>query len=107
MSERTARWMWPALLLLVSLWMSVSQARANDFLPPEEAFQFTLSVQDPACVENCLIDVRAKVAPEYYLYRERFALENPMSLPVFEFVDLPRGDRKFDEFLNQEIEALR
>lgn len=106
MSERTVRWMWPALLL-VSLWMSVSQARANDFLPPEEAFQFTLSVQDPACVENCLIDVRAKVAPEYYLYRERFALENPMSLPVFEFVDLPRGDRKFDEFLNQEIEALR
>lgn len=106
MIERTVRWMWPALLL-VSLWMSVSQARANDFLPPEEAFQFTLSVQDPACVENCLIDVRAKVAPEYYLYRERFALENPMSLPVFEFVDLPRGDRKFDEFLNQEIEALR
>lgn len=47
------------------------------------------------------------MAPEYYLYRERFALENPNGLPVFEFVELPRGDRKFDEFLNQEIEALR
>lgn len=107
MSNRAGRWMLSALLLLASLWMGLSQARANDFLPPEEAFQFTLTVQDPACVENCLIDVRAKVAPEYYLYRERFALENPMNLPVFEFVELPRGDRKFDEFLNQEIEALR
>ncbi|MGV3469514.1 protein-disulfide reductase DsbD [Limnobacter sp.] len=107
MIERNVRWMLPALLLLTNLWMGLSHARANDFLPPEEAFQFTLSVQDPACVEDCLIDVRAKVAPEYYLYRERFALENPMNLPVFEFVELPRGDRKFDEFLNQEIEALR
>ena len=107
MSDRAVRWILPALLLLANLWVGLSQARANDFLPPEEAFQFTLSVQDPACVEDCLIDVRAKVAPEYYLYRERFALENPMNLPVFEFVELPRGDRKFDEFLNQEIEALR
>ena len=107
MSDRAVRWMLPALLLLANLWVGLSQARANDFLPPEEAFQFTLSVQDPACVEDCLIDVRAKVAPEYYLYREHFALENPMNLPVFEFVELPRGDRKFDEFLNQEIEALR
>jgi thioredoxin:protein disulfide reductase len=93
--------------LLMLLWVSLMQARANDFLPPEEAFQFRMSVQDPACVENCLIDVRATVAPEYYLYRERFALENPMNLPLFEFVELPRGDRKFDEFLNQEVEALR
>ncbi|MBU0784796.1 MAG: protein-disulfide reductase DsbD [Gammaproteobacteria bacterium] len=93
--------------LCVALWAGSATAQDNDFLPPEEAFQFKLSAQDPGCVENCLIDVRATVAPEYYLYRERFALENPNGLPVFEFVELPRGDRKFDEFLNQEIEALR
>ncbi|MFN7503964.1 MAG: protein-disulfide reductase DsbD N-terminal domain-containing protein, partial [Limnobacter sp.] len=107
MSERSVRWVMPVLLLLASLWLGLNKASANDFLPPEQAFQFTLTVQDPACIENCLIDVHAKVAPEYYLYRERFALENPMKLPAFEFVELPRGDRKFDEFLNQEIEALR
>lgn len=107
MSERAMRFISMAFLLCAVVWIGLSQARANDFLPPEEAFQFTLTVHDPACVENCLLDVRAKVAPEYYLYRERFALENPMNLPVFEFVELPRGDRKFDEFLNQEIEALR
>lgn len=89
------------------LLLGIQGAQANDFLPPDEAFKFTLSVQDPACKENCLLDVRANVAQDYYLYRERFALENPMELPVFEFVDLPRGERKFDEFLNQEIEALR
>ena len=100
-------WMLSLALLITLLFSGLHTAKANDFLPPEEAFQFKMSVQDPACVENCLIDVRANVAPEYYLYRERFVLENPMQLPVFEFVDLPRGDRKFDEFLNQEIEALR
>lgn len=94
-------------MLCVAMWAGLATAQANDFLPPEEAFQFKLSAQDPGCVENCLLDVRATVAPEYYLYRERFALENPNGLPVFEFVELPRGDRKFDEFLNQEIEALR
>jgi thiol:disulfide interchange protein DsbD len=96
-----------AFMLCAAMFVGLATAQANEFLPPEEAFQFKLSAQDPGCVENCLIDVRATVAPEYYLYRERFALENPNDLPVFEFVELPRGDRKFDEFLNQEVEALR
>jgi thioredoxin:protein disulfide reductase len=95
------------LMLICLALVNMASAGANEFLPPEQAFQYTLVLQDPACSEDCLIDVRAKVAPGYYLYRERFALENPGNLPVFEFVELPRGDRKFDEFLNQEIEALR
>ncbi|HEX4879085.1 MAG TPA: protein-disulfide reductase DsbD [Limnobacter sp.] len=80
---------------------------AEDFLPPEEAFQFELQVQDANCTSDCLMDVRAKVAPGYYLYRERFGLNNTGQLPELAFVDLPRGERKFDEFLDQEIEALR
>ena len=97
-----------SVLWCATLLMSVPTAvQANDFLPPEEAFQFTLRVQDPACVHDCLIDVQAIVAPGYYLYRERFALENPSGLPLFQFVELPRGERKFDEFLEQDIEALR
>ncbi len=80
---------------------------ANDFLPPEEAFQFTTTVHDPACVSNCLVDVRAVVEPNYYLYRERFALQNNQGLKSLEFVDLPRGEKKFDQFLEQEIESLR
>lgn len=94
-----------SLLLLLGLGISI--ANANDFLPPEQAFKFDLTVQDPSCTENCLIDVRATVAPEYYLYRERFDLQNPNGLAALEYVELPRGERKYDEFLEQEIEALR
>lgn len=82
-------------------------ALANDFLPPEEAFQFTSTVHDPACVSDCLVDIRAVVEPGYYLYRERFALQNNQGLKGLEFVDLPRGEKKFDQFLEQEIESLR
>lgn len=94
-------------LLCATFLVNTPAAQANDFLPPEEAFQFELRVQDPACVQDCLVDVQATVAPGYYLYRERFALENPMKLPLLEWVALPSGERKFDEFLNQDIEALR
>lgn len=106
-TRATKGWLLNLLLLCLLVVGSIRWVEANDFLPPEKAFQFTLSVQDPACVKDCLIDVQASVAPGYYLYRERFALENPQQLPGFEFVELPRGERKFDEFLNQEIEALR
>jgi len=95
------------VLLCATFLVNAPTAQADDFLAPEEAFQFDLRIQDSACVQDCLIDVQATVAPGYYLYRERFALENPKGLPVLEWVELPRGERKFDEFLNQDIEALR
>ncbi len=96
------------LVLLYAIFLvNAPTAQANDFLAPEEAFQFDLRIQDSACEKDCLIDVQATVAPGYYLYRERFALENPKGLPLLEWVELPRGERKFDEFLNQDIEALR
>ncbi|HEX4918203.1 MAG TPA: protein-disulfide reductase DsbD [Limnobacter sp.] len=91
----------------LSISLALGVAWAEDFLPPEEAFQFELQVQDASCISDCLMDVRAKVAPGYYLYRERFGLDNTDQLPHLTFVELPRGERKFDEFLNQEIEALR
>lgn len=102
----------PLLLLQFTLFcllvlMGSQRANANDFLPPEKAFQFSFSVRDSACVENCLLDVSANIAPDYYLYRDRFTLENSANLPLLELLDLPRGERKFDQFLNQEIEALR
>lgn len=100
-------WVFRFGLSLLMLAGMASVAAADDFLPPEKAFRFETRIQDPACVQDCLLDVQVEVAPEYYLYRERFALENPMGLPMLEFVELPRGEQKFDEFLNQQIEALR
>lgn len=80
---------------------------ADDFLPPEQAFKVTVSALDPTCVQNCLMDVRIEVAQGYYLYRERFKLEPAAGVQELAFVDLPRGDKKFDEFLKEQIEALR
>jgi thiol:disulfide interchange protein DsbD len=97
-------------LLKISLLFALlilQPVKANDFLPPEKAFQYILTVHDSACIENCLVDINVKVADGYYLYRERFALQNPMNLPLWEFLELPRGEKKFDEFLKQDIEALR
>lgn len=98
---------WRAMLAMCICLMYSTSVRANEFLPPEQAFRFSVAVQDPACTADCLLDVTARVAPEYYLYRERFALQNLAGLDRLEFVELPRGERKYDEFLKQDIEALR
>lgn len=100
------RWFY-FLLVCLGVLGNANPVLANNFLPPEEAFQFDVNVQDPACRVNCLIDVRAKVAAGYYLYRERFDLQPVSGFSSLEFVDLPNGERKFDEFLNAQIEALR
>lgn len=93
------------LVLFVGL--SFQTASAQEFLPPEEAFSIDAQVLDPACEIDCWADVSIEIAPEYYLYRERFKLELGEGVDQAQFVDLPRGKRKFDEFLEEEIEALR
>lgn len=80
---------------------------AQEFLPPEEAFRIQTQVVDPGCELDCWVDVSIEVEPEYYLYRERFKLEMDEAVERADFVELPRGKRKFDEFLGEEIEALR
>lgn len=78
-----------------------------DFLPPEEAFRISIELLNESCETDCRADVRIVVADDYYLYRERFNLDLGDELASAEFVDLPRGTKKYDEFLGQEIEALR
>lgn len=79
----------------------------EEFLPPDVAFKINIQVADDACTSNCLADVEIDVAEKYYLYRERFKLQLGQQLENADFINLPRGTKKFDEFLNQEIEALR
>lgn len=87
------------------LWAPV--VNSQEFLPPQEAFRIDTDVLDPRCQSDCLVDVSIDVEPEYYLYRERFHLQVGQGVAEAEFVELPRGERKFDEFLGEEIEALR
>ena len=94
-------WCWMVVLSAMSI------AHAQEFLPPEQAFKVHVQAVDPTCHADCLMNVRIEVAQGYYLYRERFKLEPVAGVKYLDFVQLPKGDRKFDEFLNQEIEALR
>lgn len=97
-----------AILFFLSCLSLFSGAlKASGFLPPGQAFQVQATVQDPNCNSNCLVDVQVQVQPGYYLYREKFVLNHKEPLLQAEFVDLPRGKKIYDQFLEKEIEALR
>jgi len=72
---------------------------APKLLPPEQAFRFSARVLDPATIE-----ARFDVADGYYLYRDKlhFTAE-PVQVRS---VDLPRGQRKHDEFFG-DVETYR
>ncbi|MFA7670122.1 MAG: protein-disulfide reductase DsbD N-terminal domain-containing protein, partial [Burkholderiaceae bacterium] len=59
-------------LLLVFGAMLRPAGAQDDFLDPEDAFRFSAAMSAPAT-----LDVHFAVAPEYYMYRERFELEAP------------------------------
>lgn len=94
------RWLsglWLALLLGLA---GMPTLAADDFLPPEKAFQFDARVAAPGQLE-----VRFTIAPGYYLYRERlsFAAEGAtLGDPV-----LPAGKVKFDENFQKNVETYR
>ena len=72
---------------------------APKLLPPEQAFRLSARALDASTIE-----ARFDVADGYYLYRDklRFTAEPVQILPV----DLPRGQRKHDEFFG-DVETYR
>jgi len=82
---------WAALL--------ASPARADDdFLPPEQAFQFSARMLDAHTVV-----VNYAIADGYYMYRERFkftATGAQLGAP-----QVPPGKIKFDETFNKNVET--
>lgn len=79
---------------------STAQDFSNDdeFLPVEEAYQVLVEVKDTG------IEMTWNIAPDYYLYQERFKLiarnaETSVELPlVFE-----EGKTKYDEYFDKEL----
>ncbi len=73
---------------------------AGEFLPPEQAFEFSARMSDPSTIE-----VRYRVADGYYLYRDKFAFAvegGTLGKP-----DLPRGKVKFDPNFEKDVETMR
>jgi len=87
----------PFVLLLTLLPFMAAHA-ADDFLDPDQAFQVSVRVLDAKRLE-----LSYKVAPGYYLYRERFKFAAPdakLGEP-----QIPPGKKHYDTALEQNVET--
>jgi thiol:disulfide interchange protein DsbD len=69
-------------------------AEEDNLLPVEEAFRVETKALDRSTIE-----IRFKIADDYYLYRERMKTRSTDPAVVFTALDLPAGEKKHDEFL--------
>lgn len=87
-----------ALLALLGLLVAKAARAADDYLPPEQAFQLSGRMIDAQTLE-----LRYRIADGYYMYRDRFhfsAEGATLGEPRF-----PAGKRKHDENFQKEVET--
>ena len=97
-------WCLLALMLLTAMLALAPRAQAAteaDFLAPEKAFVFSAAMPAPDVLE-----LRYRVAPGYYMYRERFALKanDPQAITLGEAV-YPAGEVKYDPTFEKDMEV--
>ena len=98
-ARRLRRFSAPVLALLVglvALWPAAAPRADDDFIPPEQAFKYTVSATADA------ITVQWNVTQGYYLYRKRLGFESStpgitLGAPVF-----PKGLDHEDEFFGKQ-----
>ena len=88
-----------AALMLASAW--IAHAGQPDLLEPTDAFRFEARVAGPDAVE-----VRYRIAPGYYLYRDKLRFTVEQDAVQLGEPALPPGKRKHDEFFG-EVETYR
>jgi Thiol:disulfide interchange protein len=76
----------------------VAHAQQADFLPPDEAFQFTAKVQDAKTVL-----LQFKAHDGYYLYQERFHFESQTPGVELGKPEFPPAHKIFDKNLGHEV----
>ncbi len=91
----------PILVTLLGL-VTVPARAAEDFLPPEQAFQFEARALDARNVE-----IAFTVASGYYLYREQFAFTAEDASVRLGPAQIPPGKVKFDETFAKNVETHR
>lgn len=99
-----ASWFTGIALLIAVLWATGASRAAwasDDFLDPQDAFQFS-SVEKPGTVE-----LHFSIADGYYLYRERFAFAIKSGDAALGAPQLPPGKIKFDPTFNKDVEMYR
>jgi len=87
-----------SFVLLLGLLPFMSARAADEFLDPDQAFQLSVRVLDAKRLE-----LSYRVAPGYYLYRERFKFTAPdakLGEP-----QIPPGKKHYDTALEQDVET--
>lgn len=102
-SQRRAPFL--AVLLSMVIWLAVSTGQAlaqDDFLNPEDAFRFSAAMGAPD-----RLDVHFKVAPKYYMYRDRFSfvLEPEADAALLGQPVFPPGLVQYDPTFDEEMEV--
>ena len=82
--------------------MSQGAVAQDDFLEPDKAFQLQAAMADPLT-----LDIHFKIAPEYYMYRERFGVRTDTSVDAGVLGELvfPAGLVKFDPTFEKDLEV--
>ncbi|WP_028357350.1 protein-disulfide reductase DsbD [Brackiella oedipodis] len=106
--------LWLALVLMCML-QPINAMAEEEFLEPEQAFQFSAQIQSP----NTLA-VQFKIAPGYYLYKQRFSfaahadqanqadngdqVDQGLIQDAFGPINWPAAQSKYDPTFEQEME---
>jgi thiol:disulfide interchange protein DsbD len=95
------------LLMLLTAWMLLVSLPAaaflsnEEFLPPEQAFKFSAEMTAPDTLELVY-----KIAPKYYMYRERFEFSvDPDNAVTVGSPQLPQGKVTYDPTFEKNMEV--
>ncbi|MGX9689966.1 protein-disulfide reductase DsbD [Achromobacter anxifer] len=90
-----------AMMLLLLGWQSAARAEP-EFLEPEKAFVFSAQMAAPDTLE-----LRYRVAPGYYMYRERFGITiSPIGAATLGEAVYPKGEVKYDPTFEKDMEVF-
>nr|WP_313699803.1 protein-disulfide reductase DsbD [Achromobacter sp.] len=90
-----------ALAILLFGWQAAARAE-TEFLEPEKAFVFSANMASADTLE-----LHYKVAPGYYMYRERFAIAiSPADATTLGEPVYPKGEVKYDPTFEKDMEVF-
>ncbi|PTW99485.1 protein-disulfide reductase DsbD [Achromobacter mucicolens] len=90
-----------AVMLLLLGWQIAARAE-TEFLEPEKAFVFSAQMASPETLE-----LHYRVAPGYYMYRERFGIAiTPADATTLGQAVYPKGEVKYDPTFEKDMEVF-
>ena len=90
-----------AVMLLLLGWQTAARAE-TEFLEPEKAFVFSAQMASPDT-----LDLHYRVAPGYYMYRERFGIAiTPADATTLGQAVYPKGEVKYDPTFEKDMEVF-